>query len=501
MITGYCADAKFRSDAHQVNRGAQAIVSHAASVAGAPLGQRLLGLWKAAVAEPRGEAILFLGLIPILLVPAFWNGFPLIYYDTGAYVLEGLGGQFLVERSPVYSLFLRFAGGGLSFWFIIVVQAALVSYSVTQAARVIAPRLPLLSALLVGVFLLLGTGLPWYVGQVEPDCFTAVVVLSLYLLAFHFQDLGRVRSLVLILVGALAVAAHPSHLLLAAVLLMFVIAMRIAARFAAFIVARPRILEPAILSLGGLALVLIANFCYTGAVFVSRAGPSFVFARMLQDGIVMRLLEDTCPKSGYRLCAYRDSLPATADGWLWTPRSPFVALGHFQGTSNESARIVRDAILRYPLRQIRAAAKNMMEQFVHFGTGDQIEPQEWVLSPVLARYVPSQMNAYISARQQRGEIKFHTISDLDISVASIAMAGTVFLLGWFLRMRQFDLALFHGFILAALIGNSAICGILSGPHDRYQSRLVWLASFAVLIANPIVLRTCGATPNPAGRAT
>jgi hypothetical protein len=472
-------------------------VGRAEAIAGASRRRRLFLLWKTLVAEPEGEAILFLCLVPILLAPAFWNGFPLIYYDTGAYVLEGLGGQFLVERSPVYSLFLRFGGAGVSLWLIILIQAALVSFSITETIRAIAPRLPLGLALLIGASLVAGTGLPWYVGQIEPDCFTAVVALSLYLVAFQQRSLGRLRCNFLIGVGALAIAVHPSHLLLAAFLLMLIVVLRLAMRLHV----RPGLLEPAILCIGGLALVLIANYGYTRQVFVSRAGSSFVFARMLQDGIVMRLLEDTCPKSGYRLCAYRDSLPATADGWLWTPRSPFFALGHFQGTGDESARIVRDAILRYPLLQLKAATKNAIDQFLHFGTGDQIEPQEWVLSPVLTRYLPSQMNAYYSARQQRGEIKFHAISDLDVSVGTISLAGSLLLLVWFLRVRGIDGAVFHGFVLAALIGNAAICGILSGPHDRYQSRLIWLASFAVMIANPAVRRSCGAETNPAIRTT
>ncbi len=442
-------------------------------------------MWQISVAEPWGEALLCLCLIPILLAPAFWNGFPLIYYDTGAYVLEGLGGQFIVERSPIYSLFLRFGGAGQSLWLIVFIQSAFVSFSIAETTRVLVPRLPLVLALLIGVGLLVGTGLPWYVGQVEPDCFTAVVVLAIYLVTFHLRSLGRVRSVLVIVIGAIAVAAHPSHLLLAAFLLILTGVLRIALRFAHSRSSKPRLFEPAVLWLGGLALVLAANFGYTGQIFVSRAGPTFVFARMLQDGIVMRLLEDTCPKSGYRLCAYRDSLPATADGWLWTPHSPFFALGHFQGTESESARIVRDAILRYPLLQLRAAARNMIAQFTHFGTGDQIEPQEWVLAPVLTRYVPSQMKAYFSARQQRGEIRFRAISDLDITVGIISLAGSVFLLGWFLRVRQFDAALFQGFVLAALIGNAAICGILSGPHDRYQSRLIWLAPFAVMLTVPL----------------
>jgi hypothetical protein len=38
------------------------------------------------------------------------------------------------------------------------------------------------------------------------------------------------------------------------------------------------------------------------------------------------------------------------------------------------------------------------------------------------------------------------------------------------------------FVLLALLGNAFICGVLSNPHDRYQSRLVWLASLVVGMA-------------------
>jgi len=459
-------------------------VSLAAAFAGVPPWRHVSGLWKIRAAEPAGEAIIFVCLVPILLAPAFWNGFPLIYYDTGAYVLEGLGGQFLVERSPVYSLFLQYGGAAASLWFIVLIQAACTSLVMTETMRAAAPRLSLVPALLIGAVLVVGTGLPWYVGQVEPDCFTAIVVLALYLVAFHARTLGQLRTALLIAAGALAVAAHPSHLLLAAFLLVLLTVLRLAVPRSL----KPRLFEPAIICVGGLALVLAANYAYTWQIFVSRAGPSFVFSRMLQDGIVMRLLEDTCPQSGYRLCAYRDSLPATADGWLWTPQSPFFALGHFKGTADESARMVRAAILRYPLWQLSAAAKDTIAQFLHFGTGDQIEPQEWVLSPILTRYVPAQMNAYLSARQQRGEIKFKPISEIDVTVGFLSLGAILLLLGWSLRRRQFDAAAFHGFVLAALIGNAAICGILSGTHDRYQSRLIWLAPFAVLLAAPLAYR-------------
>jgi hypothetical protein len=34
----------------------------------------------------------------------------------------------------------------------------------------------------------------------------------------------------------------------------------------------------------------------------------------------------------------------------------------------------------------------------------------------------------------------------------------------------------------ALLGNAFICGVISGPHDRYGARMVWVATFVVLMA-------------------
>jgi hypothetical protein len=34
----------------------------------------------------------------------------------------------------------------------------------------------------------------------------------------------------------------------------------------------------------------------------------------------------------------------------------------------------------------------------------------------------------------------------------------------------------------ALLGNAFVCGVISGPHDRYGSRLVWDATFTALMA-------------------
>jgi len=48
--------------------------------------------------------------------------------------------------------------------------------------------------------------------------------------------------------------------------------------------------------------------------------------------------------------------------------------------------------------------------------------------------------------------------------------------------RDRRIAALAALLFVALISNAVICGVLSNPHDRYQSRLAWLAPLVVTIA-------------------
>jgi hypothetical protein len=50
------------------------------------------------------------------------------------------------------------------------------------------------------------------------------------------------------------------------------------------------------------------------------------------------------------------------------------------------------------------------------------------------------------------------------------------------RRRLDDLTLLAATVSLALLGNAVVCGVISGPHDRYGARLVWVATFTVLLA-------------------
>jgi hypothetical protein len=444
--------------------------------------------WDVLARPVRGTAATASGLVILslmFLAPAIWNGFPLIFYDTGAYVLEGLGHIFLVERAPVYAELLFLAGGSLSLWPIVVLQALMTSYLILTVARIEVPGLTLWGLSVIGAALSLATGIGWYVGQVEPDIFTPAVILGSYLLLFRSRQLSwSARAWVVGLTG-LAVACHPSHLGLLLGLIIGAALLRLLAR-------RWRALPKPDLRRGlmglatALGMMLVGNFVLTGTVFISKSGSVFVFARLMQDGIVQQLLKDTCAPAGdmhWALCPYKNRLPRNANAWLWGV-SQFHALGGFAGKAQqeEDSRIIVESVKRYPLMNLKAAVTDSVLQFLDFKTGDGIEPQLTILESGFKHLIPSQVPAYLEARQQRGVLRFKTLNMIHVPVGALSVLGLLLLLHNATSRKLWDQASLPALVLLGLMGNAIICGTFSNPHDRYQSRIIWLPSLVLLLA-------------------
>jgi hypothetical protein len=102
---------------------------------------------------------------------------------------------------------------------------------------------------------------------------------------------------------------------------------------------------------------------------------------------------------------------------------------------------------------------------------------------IIERYIPSQITPMRAAHQQHWDVNFTAINRLHvpIALASMLLAFGIFASAiW--RRRLDDLTLLAGTVCFALLGNAIVCGVISGPHDRYGARMVWVATFTVLIA-------------------
>jgi len=455
----------------------------ACSPAGVPAvaGVRLPSLRLSNIA---GELAAIVLLTPMFLYAAAWNGFPFLFFDSGAYVLEGFAKVLVPERSPVYSLFLRYVHGRTDLWYAAWAQSAMTAFAITEFARALWPRTRLWKLLAVCIGLSFLTSIAWFTGQIEPDCLTAVLVLAMFPLAFRFRQVGWVRSALLLAIAGFAAGAHPSHLGLSAGLVIVLLAARIAAMIRKDPrLPRPNVLLPALAAVIGFGLVLVANHSLSKphAWFLSRSGAVFLTARLMGDGVVGRTLNDICPEEHLRLCAYRDHLPETADEFLWAPYSPFNDLGRFNGSYKEYETLAAEGLARYPLRSIGLGLWGSLRQYFMFRTGDGVEPQEWVLAPLFHGFMPKQYQHYLAARQQRGMLRWPAVNVVHFPIALFAQVWLGVVMWRAIRRRRWNVAALPAFVLVALIGNALVCGLFSGPHDRYQSRLAWVPVLIVLL--------------------
>jgi len=74
------------------------------------------------------------------------------------------------------------------------------------------------------------------------------------------------------------------------------------------------------------------------------------------------------------------------------------------------------------------------------------------------------------------------MNGLHVPLFLVATAGMLILMGRWRRRGEWRLWSLSAAILLALLGNAFVCGALSNPNHRYQSRLAWLPILVIAIA-------------------
>ncbi len=411
----------------------------------------------------------------ILLAPAFWNGFPLLQYDTGGYLARWYEGYLVPSRPGAYGLMLA-AGASLHFWPVLLVQAVVTVWVLALLLRCLGFGAQPLALLATVSLLSIATTLPWLTAILLTDIFAGLAVLALYLVVFCADKLGRWERSGLVALIAFAAATHSATLLLIGAL---AAAAMIARWLVSDLVPRRGTRYALIAALAGIAMTLAANFAVAGRLAWTPGGYGIVFGRMLQDGIVYRYLEDHCHNIPLKLCPFRHQLPHDANAFLWG-KSVFDQLGRFTGLGDEMRTIVLGSLREYPVMQAATALRAASWQLVAVRTGDGVVTTLWHTYGIMERYTPWVVPAMRAARQQHGELQFHAINLVHVPIALFSMAMLPVLVS--IAMRRAAVAqcgLLGATILIALLVNSFVCGALSNPHDRYGSRLIWLAPLVV----------------------
>jgi hypothetical protein len=428
---------------------------------------------------PQGQTVLAILLAAAMLLwPAVWNGYPIVFADSGTYLSQAVHHYIGWDRPVFYSLFLLPLHLTVTTWPIVVVQALLTASVLHYVCRVLGCgvwTLPLLTGFLAGT-----SWLPWLVCQVMPDVFTPLLVLVLALLATVPDRLSRGERIGLVLLAAFMITTQQSSVLLSVALLIVLLPLRRWLGTRSALAWRLGIAPPL---LAAVALVAM-NLAGFGRFSLSPFGNMFLLARVIYDGPGLTVLRRDCPAAGWRLCAFVDRLPPTSDEFLWQPDSPVVLAGGHKVVSAEAGAIIAAALGDQPGVELRAVLANFRDQLLRFVSGDGLEAWPAEVSPWIERdFPPREFAAYQAARQQGGALAVP--GWLQAAHRIVALGGIclcVLLLPPALR-RHRPAAGFLVAVLLVLPISALITGGLSTPHDRYQSRVMWLAPCVAVLGS------------------
>jgi hypothetical protein len=341
----------------------------------------------------------------LLVWPAFLNGYPLLFSDTGAFLHQTApppsGPLVIWDKPHIYGPVMQAFHWHVTLWGPLLAQGLVVSHLLWLAQRalreVATPGVHLLACAAAALL----TTAPFTIALLMPDVFAPVVLLALLLLGF--SALSRLEAAWLVLLAGIGIAAHLSHLPLALALAVFVLL--VARRV------RPTLRAAAPLAVA-LVLLLGTNLWGHGRATLSPHGSSFALARLQADGPAAAVIRERCPDSGWYLCAFADRLPMDSDAFLWEPDSP-VNRGpdgtpRFLGgalLSDEARVIVAETLRAHPLEVARTTALNALRQMTLATAGDTLVETHLAAAvrPRIAEAFPArELAAYDASLQPRG---------------------------------------------------------------------------------------------------
>jgi hypothetical protein len=363
----------------------------------------------------------------LLLWPAVWNRYPIVFADTGTYLSQAIHRYAGWDRPVFYSVSILPLHGTITLWPVIAAQALLAAWVLWLVCRVLLPCVRATAFVSGAAVLSASTWLPWITSEVMPDLFTPLLVLIACLLAWQPDRLSRRERIVLPLLAAFMIASQQSSLPLACILLSV---LGLTARFLGPAPATLRL--PLLIVPPALALLALcsSNLLVHGRFTVSPFGNVFLLARVIYDGPGMDTLRRDCPSAGWRLCPYVDAFPPLSDDFLWTSDSPLKRAGGAKAVSQDANAIIRATLAADPAGEARAALANTFEQLIAFAAGDGLNPWPAQVSPWIERDFPvREAVAYAQARQQAGTLAVPPgMAGLQTTVDLVGVGGCLFLL-------------------------------------------------------------------------
>ena len=436
-------------------------------------------------------SVSFLLSLLFLLLLSLWNKFPLIFSDSGTYVTAAIRHWLPGDRTVFYSLFIFPLHMKLSLWPVVVAQAAVTYYVIRIFFKTFSRQFDEKQVLFTILLLSLFSSLPWFVGQIMPDLFSALLILAIVAIVLGWDKLSRYDRIALPVLICLFITTHLSYLLMAAGTFGFAVLLQLLTRqpgtASARLFSRANTAIVAAIAASVVIMLSINIVAKRGATFAAY-GNVMLMAKVIDMGIGMDYLTEHCPERPLPICKVLPKLKAVrasadannkpigtvSDYFLWA--GPLDSLGGMRDVSAYASEISSGAIRANPGRFVQECVRGFIAQMGKFQLGDDMiryNSGSLIHDVVAEEFPPATVQHLMESRQYQQTLhidNFRIVSNIFLALCVVVIA--VFLLR---RWRTAPMVT-HCFLIlvVGVLLNDTVTGALSAVHDRYGSRVIWL---------------------------
>jgi hypothetical protein len=495
------------------------------------------------------------GLVAVLVWPALYNGQPIFFPDTTAYIRGADAGMqaafgrrtawslsgedaivkplaspapsagtaaapalpatgpvaspppslssikdktILSGRSPYYGALLYLGDLTGGFWLSIAVQALAMVAALWFTLWILGlGTRPAVLAAVGGAALL--SPLPFFVSFLMPDVFASIGILMAASLLAVYGPLTWPAYLAAFVLLSAAVVVHDTHVLIVGALL--------ALAGGSNLIARRWLNWRGMVVIGlAIATALVAQAMFSTVVRrvvgAPPLRPPFLMARMIEDGPGYRYLRTTCPANGLVACQFLERLPHPAYVFLWE-RGPDGVFANAQPEqrrqlSAEEMRFVLAVLAYDPWGELLASLKSVGTLLTTLRL-DEFQYHPEYKEGFAVKIPPEHFQRMQGTAAYRGTMPVRAFATLSLVALLIGATTLAAVLAWGRTRTSLEpaVARLTAWIVAGTLVNAAICGVLSGVYPRLGVRTVWLIPFAaVLVVIALLMPPKRSAPGP-----
>jgi hypothetical protein len=422
----------------------------------------------------------FFWMLPGLLLflyPAFFNGYPLVYSDTGTYIRAGFSDFFPEDRPIFYSWFLRVVSGAESFWLPVGLQGLIFTLIFADFFKTWSPAAkssPIVHVLIT-LFTVTFTGIAWYVAQLTPDWAMAVLALQSLVVIHPSSSLKKI-----LVHSFLAIPLCLMHFSHPPILLVWWAGV--------WLWKRKRFKWTSVLFPAGAVVAMLINMGISSThgfgFHYTPFGATQHVARLAQVGLLQAFLKDQCaPSQGYapyKLCHHQGQIPPSILSFLYDPNSPLYLEGGAFAVRQEYEEVSKRIWTEWPYagRNLVEIGVSTLSQLLRVAPGEALQPYGPGSPPYgeIADKMPHELPLYLNAKQQLGQgIDFSGLRERQWWALWICLVGWGFLWWKGARFPRLKPMIELTFLVAlAMFANALITGGLHMAYERFQTRVTWL---------------------------